>query len=382
MPQSTQSGSDRILDVGEGLALGPPSDGSYPTPLDVQQLLLRYGYNTTSFLWRCPGFLFFVCQGGRGVVAYVESGVAIIAAGDPLCAPEDAAACLDEFRIWCTKQSRYCVVLPASERLAETARPLGFSALPIGASPYFNLHTYAPSGNRARKVRSAVNQARRLGIQVWEYRTATRDAEIETEFREICALWQKSRSIPQLPFLFQLDPLAQAEEKRYYVASSRERIEGFLACSPIYARRGWFLEDLLRRPDAVHGTTESLVLGAIEALKLEGFDMATLGSALLMPLDSSFVPLHSRDFSRHPRINRILALIYRYGRWFYNFRSLGHYKSKFAASWWEADYCLCWPQKASPRLLLSIAGVFFDGAFSRALARHKWSHVVRRTQRR
>ena len=77
-----------------------------------------------------------------------------------------------------------------------------------------------------------------------------------------------------------------------------------------------------------------------------------------------------------------LALIYRYGRWFYNFRSLGHYKSKFAASWWEADYILCWPQKASPRLLLSIAGVFFDGAFSRALARHKWSHVVQRTQRR
>jgi lysylphosphatidylglycerol synthetase-like protein (DUF2156 family) len=382
MPQSAQSQSDRSFDDVDGPAPGRPSDGSSPALLDVQQLLRRYGYNTTSFLWRYPGFLFFVCHGGRGVVAYVESGVAIIAAGDPLCEPEDAAACLDEFRVWCTKQSRYCVVLPASERLAETARPLGFSALPIGASPYFDLHTYAPRGNRARKVRSAVNQARRRGIRVWEYRPATRHPEIEREFREICTLWQQTRPIPQLPFLFQLDPMAHAEEKRYYVASSRERVEGFLACSPIYARRGWFLEDLLRRPDAVHGTTESLVLGAIEALKVERFDMATLGVSLLMPVDSSFVSLHSEDTSQHPRISGLLGLIYRYGGWFYHFRSLQHYKSKFAASWWEVDYCLCWPQKASFRLLLSIAGILFDGAFSRSLARYKLDHVVHRTQRR
>ena len=83
MAMRTQSGSDRMIDVGDRPALGP-SDGSYPAPLDVQQLLLRYGYNTTSFLWRCPGFRFFVCQDRRGIVAYVESGVAIIAAGDGL----------------------------------------------------------------------------------------------------------------------------------------------------------------------------------------------------------------------------------------------------------------------------------------------------------
>jgi lysylphosphatidylglycerol synthetase-like protein (DUF2156 family) len=86
--------------------------------------------------------------------------------------------------------------------------------------------------------------------------------------------------------------------------------------------------------------------------------------------------------SRHPRINRILELIYRYGGWFYNFRSLAHCKSRFGASWWEADYCLCWPQQASIRLLLSIAGVPFDGAFSPALARHKLNHVFQRIQRR
>ena len=56
--------------------------------------------------------------------------------------------------------------------------------------------------------------------------------------------------------------------KRYFIAMRHGRMEGFLACSPVYARKGWYLEDLLRRPDAVNGATEALVLAAIEAFTL------------------------------------------------------------------------------------------------------------------
>ena len=71
--------------------------------------------------------------------------------------------------------------------------------LPTAREQGFDIQTYAPRGDRTKKVRSAVNQARRGGLEVREYRPAERrDEAVEAEMREICRLWRQGRRMEHL----------------------------------------------------------------------------------------------------------------------------------------------------------------------------------------
>ena len=59
---------------------------------------------------------------------------------------------------------------------------------------------------------------------------------------------------------------------------------GFLSLVPIYARDGFFLEDLIRTPMAPNGTTETLIDEAMRMLANEDKSYAILG---LSPLRNS-----------------------------------------------------------------------------------------------
>ena len=124
------------------------------------------------------------------------------------------------------------------------------------------------------------------------------------------------------------------------------------------------------------------MLEAVSALGAEGYDVATLGMSPLAPVDASFASLRPEDLSRHPRLLRLLRAFYRYGDAVYCFRALHHYKAKYAPTWWEADYALCWPRKANLRLVWSVLQVFDDGGSLGALGGPKLRRVLRRRARR
>lgn len=91
-------------------------------------------------------------------------------------------------------------------------------------------------------------------------------------------------------FLVQVNPLTLLEEHRVYLAERDGRVLGFLSASPIFARPGWLLQNLIRASDAPNGTLELLVDHAMEAAASDaagGPAMVTLG---LAPLAGQVVP--------------------------------------------------------------------------------------------
>jgi len=112
------------------------------------------------------------------------------------------------------------------------------------------------------------------------------------------------------------------------------KLVGFLAASPMPARRGWYLEDVLREPDAPQGTATLLVVEALANLKAEGAELATLGTSPLTNDGPVDVPTEHRIVSR-----ALDAASRRLGP-FYNFEGLRRFKGKFAPSWWESEYVL------------------------------------------
>jgi hypothetical protein len=107
---------------------------------------------------------------------------------------------------------------------------------------------------------------------------------------------------------------------------------GLLAASPIPARKGWYLEDVLREPDAPSGTATLLVFEALHALKKDGAELATLGTAPLANDGSNEVS------TEHPVVARALRVASKRFSGVYNFEGLRRFKSKFVPSWWESEY--------------------------------------------
>lgn len=270
-------------------------------------------------------------RNGSGI-SFVESGKFWLCASDPIAAPGDQAATAREFVEVAARCDRHPVFLPATEQFAWDMRNQGWSCLKIGASPYFELTHWNPRGNIARHLRSSVNRARREGLRI---EAANDIAGLRKELDALCADWLRTRPAgTSFGWLFALKPLAHAEHKRFFLARDNSgRLVGLLAASPIPARQGWYLEDVIRAADAPNGICDLLVYTALLTLQEEGFHTATLGTVLFTDEGEDLTPPGDWDrTSRNIRVARGMLGT------FYHFDGLQSFKNKFVPSRWESEY--------------------------------------------
>lgn len=302
---------------------------------ELLRLQSSYGYNAHSLVSIAPGALTWTLPGIDGAIIYGEFGRVWLAAGDPLAKPEDIQSLTKGFMAAATKAKRIAAFVPTTERFAREGIQLGLSAIKIGAAPYFDLAAWRPRGNCAKKMRAGVNQALRAGVRI-EF-VESFDEDLKQETAELCLEWLKTRrAATTFGWLLALDPFLRAERKKVFAArDANNRLVGLLAASPIPARDGWYLEDVLRAQDAPQGTADLLVFEALQRLKAEGATMATLGTAPLATEGVDEISTHD-----HPVIERSLRLASKRLSVFYNFEGLRRFKSKFVASRWESEYAL------------------------------------------
>ena len=302
---------------------------------ELLRLQSAYGYNPHSLVSITPGALTWTMPGIDGAIIYGEFGRVWLAAGDPLAKAEDIKPLVQGFMMAATKARCIAAFVPGTERLAREGIQLGLSAIKIGAAPYFDLRVWQPRGNSAKKLRAGVNQALRGGIQVES--VVSFSDELKEEIMELCLRWLKTRrAAVTFGWLLALDPFLRSERKKLFAArDANHRLVGLLAASPIPARDGWYLEDVVRAPDSPRGTADLLVFEALRRLKAEGATMATLGTAPLAREGADDISTHD-----HPVIERALGLTSKRLSVFYNFEGLRRFKSKFVASWWESEYAL------------------------------------------
>ncbi len=294
----------------------------------------RYGYNPHSLVSIAPGAMLWSSPDIDGAVIYGEFGRVWLAAGDPLAPLEDMAELARQFAAFAKKKNRVVAFVPTSAEFARTVVPRDFIAVKVGASPYFDLQTWNPRGDSGKKIRAGVNQAHRAGVTV-EVIPEGIDPLLKKETAQLCMHWLGSRqSATTFGWLVALDPFLHSEHKKYFTARVNGRLVGFLAASPIPARRGWYLEDVLREPDAPQGTATLLVVEALANLRAEGAALATLGTSPLTTDGPVDIP------TEHRVISRALDVASRRLGGFYNFEGLRRFKGKFVPSWWESEYAL------------------------------------------
>src|SRR5229473_2630065 len=356
----------RYMKVRIDAALTARRRSRLPDPTgELLRLQSLYGYNAHSLVSIAPGALLWSTPDIDGAIIYGEFGRVWLAAGDPLASLEDMAELARQFAAFAKRKNRVVAFVPTSTEFARLITPNDFMAVKVGASPYFDLKTWNPRGDCAKKLRAGVNQARRAGVEI-EMISESVDESLKKETAQLCLSWLSSRrSATTFGWLVALDPFLHSEYKKYFAARVNDRLVGFLAASPIPARKGWYLEDVLREPDAPQGTATLLVVEALAKLKAEGAALATLGTSPLATDGPNDVLR-----AEHRVIERTLRLASRRLGVFYNFEGLRRFKGKFVPSWWESEYAL--GQHGAimpPRVAFAIVRALVPGGVPQLLTR-------------
>jgi phosphatidylglycerol lysyltransferase len=338
----------------------------------ARALVLAYGWNATTYQILNPGIMHWFAARGDAVVGFVDHARTLVVAGAPVCSGDRLLDVVREFLDWARAAERSVCFFGAGERLEQALTPMGnWSAASLGAQPSWDPAGW-PGLVRSRKsLRAQLNRARNKGVNVAER------AQIEEADRaalQLClAEWLARRGLPPLHFLVEPDTLGHLDDRRLFVAMRQESVVGFLVASPVPARDGWLIEQIIRGDAAPNGTAELLVDAAMRAVADRGARYVTLG---LSPLSrhSSF------DDRRAPAwLRLVLRWVRAHARRFYDFEGLDRFKSKFAPERWENIVALADAPRFPPRALWAIASAFSRGSpvtlVARALLRAGWQEA-------
>jgi phosphatidylglycerol lysyltransferase len=260
----------------------------------------------------------------------------------------------------------------AEERLETVTRELAAHAtVLLGAQP-----TWVPTGLVSilagkASLRAQLHRARNKGVAVRRWPPdQVRDSPV---LRRVLAAWLTTRGLPPLHFMIEPETLSYPADRLVFVAERERRVEGFLVASPIPARTGWLIEQIVRAPDAPNGVSELLIDAAARTM---------------VQLDSRYVTLGLAPLSRRAGytgsgepwwLRALFGWTRAHGRRFYDFDGLDAFKAKFLPEAWVPVFAVGNEPRFSPRLIYAIAAAFRGGSpvltVGRALGRAVWQEM-------
>jgi len=344
-------------------------------------LVLAHGWNATAYQILNPGIDLWFTPDRSAVIGFVRYGRARVIAGAPVCdmsrLDDVAASFVDEAH----RRGEYVCYFGAGDRLdARYSEDRAWSRVLLGAQPSWDPHVWPSAVARRSSLRAQFNRARNKGVRIEEW--SAERAENHPALRRCLAEWLETRNLPPLHFLVEPETLSNLGDRRVFVALRGERaVVAFTVLSPVPARNGWLVEQIVRGRSAPNGTAELLLDFAMKGVAESGSSYVTLGLS----------PLSQRANVAEPSEPRWLKFVLRWvrlhGARFYNFGGLDSFKAKFNPERWEPIYAISEGNPFPPRALYAIAGAFSGGnpvklvavALLRAV-RDETIRLVRRTK--
>jgi phosphatidylglycerol lysyltransferase len=322
----------------------------------ARALVLRFGWNATAYQILNPGIELWFSREGDAVVGFVRHSRTRVVGGAPVCDLLRLGSVIAEFIADArTCGDRVCF-FGAGERLdAEVGASTLWSRVLLGAQPVWNPNGWTEAVGRRGSLRAQFNRARNKGIVVSEWPPEV--AENHPALRRCLTEWLETRRLPPLHFMVEPETLNDLRDRRTFVAVREGRdIIGFTILSPVPARDGWLVEQIVRGRRAPNGTAELLIDYAMRAVAASHSTYATLG---LSPLSgrAAGAPIPQPLWLR-----LTLKWVRLHAARFYNFNGLDTFKAKFNPEEWEPIYAITDGPVFRPRDLYAIAGAFSGGA--------------------
>ncbi|HEY1955612.1 MAG TPA: phosphatidylglycerol lysyltransferase domain-containing protein [Polyangiaceae bacterium] len=302
--------------------------------------LRAYGRDAASFQSLEPGVAVFA---ERDVtVAYCDTGAAWVGVGRPLA--EDVADAAERFERAARAAGRRALYFAC-----DGAAPFGAKhrALVVGEQPWWRAGDWPAVVSSNRSLREQIRRAKKKGVTVREVSAdELRDgAPMRARVDALAAAWLASRPMQPMLFLLTLAMFEAPAEHRYFAAERAGALVAFVSLVPIYANKGYLVEDLVRDRSAPNGTTELL------------FDCALRTVPPDSPVTWGLAPLAGAPWP--------MRAIGKLARGLYDFRGLRAFKARLHPSEWQ-PVTLVLPSGASRALaIVDVLRAFAGGSLVR-----------------
>ena len=323
----------------------------------VRELLRSHGDNTVSSFALDDGVDWFFSANGRAVIAYRFESDVLLVIGDPIGPSEEIPSLLESFERFCRDHDwTFAFYQARPERLAHY-RSRGWRAVHIGEDPVLWTDRFSLAGPAMGVVRRQVGKLQRAGYEVRHFvpgrrsfRDAPDHAQLVETLREISTAWLQGREGGEKGFCMGRFDASELEQAWLAIAwlPATGHIEAFCTWTPVWARRGWALDLVRRRPDAETGIMELLITRSVEEARVHGDTMLSLSLSALVKVD----PVTGEPDSSPAADPARAFLIERLSR-FYDFQGLFRWKRKFAPAF-EDRFLVFADPLALPRIALAL----------------------------
>jgi len=321
----------------------PASDTGGGPPARAARLLERWGGAPLLFFALLPDkrYLFGESGGPEWAVAFRVVGRHALALGDPLGDPEAAPEAIAGFLALCRRQGWRPSFYQVTADHLDAYRAAGLRPVKVGEDAQIGLADFSLAGKRFKNLRNDMRRVEKAGVALAVYGPGSPpDAQTVAAMEEISEGWRQAHRAKEGGFAMGgfVPESALFRASRFFVARDTEtsRVLAFASFVPAYgagAVSGWTLDLMRRRPDALHGVMDFLIISAAQAFAEEGAGLVSLGLSPLAGENEaaeSAATSHVRRFL-FTRLNRV-----------YNFQGLHTFKSKFATAW-EPRYLVSRP---------------------------------------
>jgi phosphatidylglycerol lysyltransferase len=213
----------------------------------------------------------------------------------------------------------------------------GFVVNKFGEEPIVNLSGLTWGGKDFEWVRRQTNYCERQGLEFLEITNPAELNQLSTELMQILHedLQDRIYSRP-LKLLEGIFNPTLFFRKRLFIArqKSTQRIEGFVACSPMADGQEWALESYRKRPSAPRGTTAYLFRKVMDQLKNEGVNQVSL----------CLIPGKGVELDQTQQTDKFLRLVL--GIWYhrlnflFNLKGQQYFKSRFRPAYRDRYLCV------------------------------------------
>ena len=247
-------------------------------------------------------------------------------------------------------RGKHAVLLGMGRATVEALPKDSFQSIWLGTEPFYDLRTWHTRGRTGEEIRQACNHARKHGGIAREVHPL-QDADIRKGIEDVTEAWMRARPERRSRSFLRTAPLENAQDRRYFVVEGDARIESLLVCSPVSVR-GQYLQDLVRRPDALRGSHELNIVTAMAVFQREGLEFVTGG---IVP----FYDPNKPRCAQRPQDGGILGHVIGRFDHFFRFSGLQQFRAKFVPSRVVDIYALLWPGVLTPGLVRDLCAVLW-----------------------
>jgi lysyl-tRNA synthetase class 2 len=317
------------------------------------RIVREHGTDTLSFFKLRADKHYFFDRERTAFLGYrVESGVLMIS-GDPVGDPAAVENLVRSAVAFAEERSLRVAALGVSSAGRAVFERAGLRALYLGDEAIVDTREFSLDGRGIRKVRQSVTRLEKAGFQAQVAEVGTLEPTVMAQVEEVAHEWLDGA--PERGFSMAMDSLRNPHCSAtlvLYALDGAGKVSGFLQFVPTYGRDAVSLSLMRRRRDAPNGTTEFMIVKAIEALRDRGISEVSLNFAAFARL------LREPEGLLEQAAGKAIAL----GDTWFQIERLYRFNAKFFPRW-EPRFFMYERRSGLPRA--GIAALWIEGQLAK-----------------